>query len=106
MAFGATSDEISTTGPTVGKTGAVVARLEAGGIVEDVAIDDDVSLPVRFERCPVGWQASFSLTHPGAGDLSVVHRLVAASLAEARAAVPPAVTYLLGTPVDDVPIAD
>jgi hypothetical protein len=82
------------------------ARLDAGGIVEDVAIDGDLSLSVRFERCPAGWQASFSLTHPMVEDLSIVHRLVAPRLSEARAAVPAAVTYLLGTPVDELPIAD
>jgi hypothetical protein len=83
----------------------VATRLESGGIVEDVAIDGDLSLAVRFERCPVGWQASFSLSHPAVDDLAVVHRLVAPSLGEARSAVPPAVIFLLGTPVD-LPIAD
>ncbi len=34
-------------------------------------------------------------------DLSVVHRLVAETLPEARAAVPQAVAYLLGTPIDE-----
>ena len=84
----------------------MVTRLEAGGIVENVAIDDDLSLPVRFEKCPAGWQASFSLNHPVADDIAIVHRLIAPSLAEARSAVPPAVVYLLGTPVDDATIAD
>jgi hypothetical protein len=87
-------------------TASVVARLESGGILEDLPIDDELSLPVRFERCPVGWQASFSLSHPAVGDLAVTHRLVAPSLAEARAAVAPAVTYLLGTPVDEVTATD
>jgi hypothetical protein len=87
-------------------TDEVATRLESGGIIEDVTIDDGLSLSVRFERCPVGWQASFSLTHPAVDDLAVTHRLVAPSLAEARSAVPDAVTYLLGTPVDDLPIAD
>jgi hypothetical protein len=81
-------------------------RLEAGGIVDDVSLDEDVSLRVRYERCPAGWQASFSLDHPQQADLSVVHRLVAPSLAEARTAVPAAAVYLLGTPVDELPIAD
>ncbi|HEX3907270.1 MAG TPA: hypothetical protein VHW92_05000 [Mycobacteriales bacterium] len=84
----------------------MLTRLEAGGIVEDVVVDGDLSLSVRFEKCPAGWQASFSLTHPAADDIAIVHRLVAPSLAEARSSVPPAVIYLLGTPVDDATIAD
>ncbi len=84
----------------------MLTRLEAGGIVETVAVDGDLSLSVRFEKCPAGWQASFSLTHPAVDDLAIVHRLIAPSLAEARAAVPPAVIYLLGTPIDDDTIAD
>jgi hypothetical protein len=83
-----------------------MSRLEAGGIVDEIDLDDDLSLPVRYERCPAGWQASFSLSHPQVADLTIVHRLVAPSLAEARTAVPTAVVYLLGTPIDELPIAD
>jgi hypothetical protein len=81
-------------------------RLEAGGIVDELDLDEDLSLPVRFERCPAGWQASFSLDHPELTDRTIVHRLVAPSLAEARSAVPAAVIYLLGTPIDELLIAD
>jgi hypothetical protein len=84
----------------------VTSRLEAGGIVDELDLDEDLLLPVRYERCPAGWQASFSLDHPQVADLTIVHRLVAPSLAEARTAVPAAVTYLLGTPIDELPIAD
>jgi hypothetical protein len=83
-----------------------MSRLEAGGIVDELNLDDDLCVAVRFERCPAGWQASFSLSHPQVADLTVLHRLVAPSLAEARTAVPAAVVYLLGTPVDELPIAD
>jgi hypothetical protein len=77
----------------------VTARLDAGGIVDEIAVDDR-TLTVRFERCPAGWQAAFELAHPAVGDLAVIHRLVAPTLAEARAAVPRAAVYLLGAPVD------
>jgi hypothetical protein len=83
-----------------------MSRLEAGGIVDEMMVDEDLPLVVRFERCPAGWQASFSLEHPVETELTIVHRLVAPSLAEARSAVPAAVVYLLGTPVDELPIAD
>lgn len=76
-------------------------RLDAGAIVDDVVVDDDLVMTVRFERCPAGWQASFELTHPAVSDLSVQHRLIAPTLAEARDSVPHAVTYLLGSPVDE-----
>jgi hypothetical protein len=76
------------------------ARLEAGGIVDEITTDDGVQVSVRYERCPVGWQAAFELSHPDVDGLAVVHRLVADSLAEARGAVPAAVSYLLGAPVD------
>lgn len=82
----------------------MLTRLDSGGIVDELRVSDgsgdEVMLPVRFERCPAGWQASFELTHPDVHDLSVVHRLVASSLAEARVAVPRAVAYLHGCPVD------
>jgi hypothetical protein len=84
----------------------VTSRLEAGGIVDEVMVDGDLPLSVRFERCPAGWQASFSLDHPVETDLTIVHRLVAPTLAEARAAVPAAVVYLLGTPIDELLTAD
>jgi hypothetical protein len=80
-----------------------VTRLDSGAIVDDVRLDDgddEVVLPVRFERCVAGWQASFELTDPRVEDLSVVHRLVDPSLGAARVAVPQAVAYLLGCPVD------
>jgi hypothetical protein len=89
-----------------GRLVGVATRLEAGGILDELDIEGAQALPVRFERCPAGWQASFSLRHPQLADHSVAHRLVAPSLAEARSAVPAAVVYLLGTPVDELPIAD
>jgi hypothetical protein len=78
----------------------VVARLDAGAIVDEVNDADGRTVSVRYERCPAGWQAAFELAHPEVPDLSVVHRLVADTLADAKAAVPSAIAYLLGTPVD------
>jgi hypothetical protein len=79
----------------------MAARLDAGGIVDEIPADDGQDLTVRFDRCPAGWQASFELTHPDVDDLAVVHRLVAPTLPEAKAAVPNAVRYLRGTPIDE-----
>jgi hypothetical protein len=78
----------------------VVPRLDAGAIVDEVVGGDGRSVTVRYERCPAGWQAAFELAHPEVSDLSVVHRLVADTLSDAKAAVPGAIAYLLGTPVD------
>jgi hypothetical protein len=79
----------------------MVARLDAGSIVNEIDAEDGRQVTVRFERCPAGWQASFELSHPDVHDLAVVHRLVAETLADAKATVPQAVAYLLGTPVDE-----
>lgn len=53
---------------------------------------------VRYERCPAGWSARFTLRDPLAADVAVVHRLVAPSLREARKAVPAAIDFLNGAP--------
>jgi hypothetical protein len=78
----------------------VAARLDGGAIVDDVTDPDGRTVSVRYERCPAGWQAAFELGHPDVRDLAVVHRLVAETLADAKAAVPGAIAYLMGTPVD------
>jgi hypothetical protein len=78
----------------------VAARLDAGAIVDDIVTDEGMTVSVRYERCPAGWQASFELGHPEVSDLAVVHRLVSDSLGEAKSSVPAAINYLLGTPVD------
>ncbi|HTR69437.1 MAG TPA: hypothetical protein VMH41_04325 [Mycobacteriales bacterium] len=83
-----------------GHAGRVGGRLDAGAIVDDIALPDGRHISVRFERCPVGWQASFELSHPDADGVAIVHRLVSETLADARATVPHAVAYLLGTPLD------
>ncbi|MBV9871826.1 MAG: hypothetical protein JO214_14495 [Frankiaceae bacterium] len=77
-----------------------MARLEAGAIVDEVTLCDGFVITVRYERCPAGWQAAFELTHPDVNDLAVIHRLVSDTLAEAKAAVPSAVEFLRGTPID------
>lgn len=75
-------------------------RLDGGAIVDEVIAEDGRVISVRFERCPAGWQAAFELTHPEADRIAILHRLVANTLAEARASVPAAISFLLGTPVD------
>lgn len=74
-------------------------RIADGALWEVVVGPGERRTQVRFERCPAGWQASFELVEPHAPDLAVVHRLVAPSLRDARAAVAPAVAFLLGRPV-------
>jgi hypothetical protein len=81
----------------------VASRLDAGAIVDEVTTADGQAVTVRFERCPAGWQATFEISHPAAAGLSVAHRLVTDTLAEAKASVPGAVAFLLGTPVDRSP---
>jgi hypothetical protein len=76
-------------------------RIEAGAIWDVVAGPGGVITEVRFARCPVGWQASFELHDPAADELAICHRLVAPSLRDARTAVPQAIGFLLGYPVED-----
>jgi hypothetical protein len=78
----------------------VGARLDAGAIVDEMTAPDGRTVIVRFERCPAGWQASFELSHPEVDNHAVVHRLVTDTLAQARATVPAAIAYLVGTPID------
>lgn len=92
---------------TAGASGtAATARgmpvLAAGAIWDEVAgpVPGQV-VRVKFARCPAGWQASFELTDPAVSDLAVQHRLVAPTLREAKSAVPQAIRFLLGYPVED-----
>jgi len=84
----------------VGGTDPAGVRLDAGGVAEVLELPGAGAVPVRYERCPSGWSARFTLTDPEVEDISVVHRLVASSLREARRAVPAAVAFLRGEPVD------
>ncbi|HET7530191.1 MAG TPA: hypothetical protein VFJ98_04450 [Mycobacteriales bacterium] len=77
-----------------------MTRLEAGAVVDEVDVPGVGRVPVRVQRCPAGWQATFEVSDPAAGELAVVHKLVAPSYREAKAAVPQAVAFLLGRPVD------
>jgi hypothetical protein len=77
-----------------------MTRLEAGAVVDDVDVPGVGLVAVRVQRCPAGWQATFELRDPMTSDLSVTHKLVAPSYREAKAAVPQAVAFLLGRPVD------
>ena len=80
--------------------GVAVARIDGGGIRDVVQGPEGRATEVRFERCPSGWQATFELTQPGLDDLAIVHRLVAPTLREARLAVPQAISFLLGNPLE------
>jgi hypothetical protein len=73
-------------------------RLEAGGLREELSIDGVGPVSVRYERCPAGWSARFTLRDPAVPDLAVVHRLVAATLRDARRTVPAAAAFLCGVP--------
>jgi hypothetical protein len=76
--------------------------LDGGAIVDEVVAPTGEQVSVRYERCPAGWQAAFELTHPEVENLAVTHRLVTETLADAKASVPNAIAFLLGTPVDPV----
>jgi hypothetical protein len=76
-----------------------MTRLEAGAVVGEIDVPGVGVVPVRVQRCPAGWQATFEVHDPAASDLSVVHKLVAPSYREAKAAVPQAIEFLLGRPV-------
>jgi hypothetical protein len=78
----------------------VPASLAAGSIVDELVVDGVGVLPVKFARCPAGWQVTFELCDPAVPGLAVVHRLVAPTLKDARASVPRAAAYLLGIVVD------
>jgi hypothetical protein len=77
-----------------------MTRLEAGAVVDEIDIAGLGPVPVRVQRCPAGWQATFEVSDPATSDLAVVHKLVAPTYREAKAAVPHAIAFLLGRPVD------
>lgn len=76
-----------------------MTRLEAGAVVGEMDIPGVGVVPVRVQRCPAGWQATFEVRDPAISDLAVVHKLVAPTYREAKAAVPQAIEFLLGRPV-------
>ena len=76
------------------------SRLVGGAICDVVEGPGGMRTEVRLARCPSGWQATFEVTSPDVPDVAVVHRLVAPTLAEAKVAVPQAIAFLLGTPID------
>lgn len=71
-----------------------------GAIWDVVAGPDGRATEIKLERCPAGWQVSFQLQHPDVADLAVIHRLVAPTRREAKAAVPNAISFLLGNPLE------
>jgi len=77
-----------------------MTRLEAGAVVDEVDVPGVGPVPVRVQRCPAGWQATFEVRDAATSDLTVTHKLVAPTYREAKGAVPQAVAFLLGRPVD------
>jgi hypothetical protein len=77
-----------------------MSRLEAGAVVDEIDVPGVGIVPVRVERCPAGWLATFEVRDPATSDLAVLHKLVAPTYREAKTAVPQAVAFLLGHPVD------
>jgi hypothetical protein len=75
-------------------------RLDAGEIVDEIALEGIGRLTARYARDGDGWTATFTLVADGTGDLAVQHRLAAPTLADARRAVPLAAAFLSGEPVD------
>ena len=75
--------------------------MRSGGVEEDLDVRGVGRVSVRYQRCPAGWQATFSIEAPAPAELALVHRLVADSLTEARRMVPSAAQFLLGQPVDE-----
>jgi len=76
-----------------------MSRLEAGTVVGEIDVPGIGVVPLRVQRCPAGWQATFEVRDPAISDLAVVHKLVAPTYREAKAAVPQAIEFLLGRPV-------
>jgi hypothetical protein len=76
-----------------------MSRLEAGTVVGEIDVPGIGVVPVRMQRCPAGWQATFEVREPAVSDVAVVHKLVAPTYREAKAAVPQAIEFLLGRPV-------
>ncbi|HET7312651.1 MAG TPA: hypothetical protein VFJ17_15140 [Mycobacteriales bacterium] len=77
-----------------------MSRLEAGAVVDELDVPGVGIVPVRVQRCPAGWLATFEVRDPATSDLAVMHKLVAPTYREAKAAVPQAIAFLLGHPVD------
>lgn len=75
-------------------------RIEAGGVIEVLDCAPVGQLAVTYARCDDGWLAQFTVTSTEVDDLAVVHRLTAPTLGAARRAVPSAVAFLAGEPID------
>lgn len=80
------------------------ARIDQGAVFEELLLPTG-AVAVRYDRCPAGWSARFTLHDAEVADVAVVHRLVAPSLREARRAVPAAVAFLAGEPGSAPPLA-
>jgi len=78
-----------------------MVHLEAGAIVDTVDLEDLGVLTARYSRGIDGWTATFRLSASADDDLTICHRLVAPTLADARRAVPLAAAFLAGEQIDD-----
>jgi hypothetical protein len=74
-------------------------HLDAGAIVDEFDIEGIGLLRARYSRDVDGWTATFRLRTPD-DDLSVCHKLIAPTLADARRAVPLAAAFLAGEAID------
>jgi hypothetical protein len=79
-------------------------RVAAGAVHEDLVLDGTGTVEAAYSRDGDGWVAHFTVRVAGVADLAVTHCLHAPSLAEARAAVPPAAAFLAGQPVGPPPL--
>lgn len=76
-------------------------RVEAGAVVDEFDLPGIGHVVARHTRArtadgAITWACMFSVAAPGTADLSVVHRLSAPSLTEARRSVRNAVEFLAG----------
>jgi hypothetical protein len=75
-------------------------RVEAGAVVDEYEMVGIGQVVARYSRTTtpdgVSWKCMFTVVASGVGDLALVHRLVAPTLAEARQCVRHAVEFLAG----------
>ena len=62
-----------------------MTRLEAGAVLDEVDVPGVGPVPVRVQRCPAGWQATFEVRDAATSELTVTHKLVAPTLVRSQA---------------------
>ncbi len=79
-------------------------RVEAGAVIDEFEIADVGDVVVRYIRTRTSegssWECMFTVVAAGVGDLAIVHRLHAPTLADARRGVRQAVEFLAGRSLD------